>query len=588
MVDAKSNLIAQWAFDTRPVLGRFHLWLEDVEVEWEKGVKYPGYTFAPRGIRRCLAVAGAVTSLGTKLYGSFGGAVGADKAERNRVKKNADAVAAYTLSEALWYTTRSLPENHALMVCLGEGQMPKAGETPLMGANPLLGFGRVYARPEVAEFVDRQVRRLLNEPGRTWEEFYNAVKSRGITLWGAAIDTLENTTRFADGEETGPMSVLHVFDQPLVMIRPYESYISALTVPKDVSRAAEENSILLDVTTPRADVLRAVQLAYPGVLPCNVHVWTLGGERRRARLGELWDEWDALGVHRVEHGWVAPTTGVPVFTDSGTYAPTYLVGSWQDDDGAHHVFLADGYSASAEALQAASLSEALEVDVTLALCSPRFAMSQRDEWRAMRLPPDDPHFAARLSELMGREATPDEVEAYRDGHREAQDSNVPLKRVLRADDFFPEKRWRVLATSGYMGTDPYTGTEAVTRLADDLYRVTSRLATRHCSIRLTFVFRLMEGLEKSRLVFSPLLTRFMTGTDWRTRAVKVSDSGRIRNELQTMMSSAIEHGQGGQMRVYPDRMDDSVLSLEKKALVREVLEWYQHEHPMWFDWLFVH
>ena len=29
----KRNLIAQWAFDTRPVLLRFHLWLEDVEIE---------------------------------------------------------------------------------------------------------------------------------------------------------------------------------------------------------------------------------------------------------------------------------------------------------------------------------------------------------------------------------------------------------------------------------------------------------------------------------------------------------------------------------------------------------------------------
>ena len=30
----KRNLIAQWAFDTRPILGRFHFWLEDVEVSW--------------------------------------------------------------------------------------------------------------------------------------------------------------------------------------------------------------------------------------------------------------------------------------------------------------------------------------------------------------------------------------------------------------------------------------------------------------------------------------------------------------------------------------------------------------------------
>ena len=33
MIDARArrDLISQWAFDSRPVLGRFHLWLEDVE-----------------------------------------------------------------------------------------------------------------------------------------------------------------------------------------------------------------------------------------------------------------------------------------------------------------------------------------------------------------------------------------------------------------------------------------------------------------------------------------------------------------------------------------------------------------------------
>jgi hypothetical protein len=57
------------------------------------------------------------------------------------------------------------------MVSLGEGLMPKAGETPEMGANPLLGFGRVYARPEVAREVDRAVHRLLNRPNHTFDDF---------------------------------------------------------------------------------------------------------------------------------------------------------------------------------------------------------------------------------------------------------------------------------------------------------------------------------------------------------------------------------------------------------------------------------
>jgi hypothetical protein len=30
MDSRRRNRIAQWAFDTRAILGRFHLWLEDV------------------------------------------------------------------------------------------------------------------------------------------------------------------------------------------------------------------------------------------------------------------------------------------------------------------------------------------------------------------------------------------------------------------------------------------------------------------------------------------------------------------------------------------------------------------------------
>ena len=158
----KRDLVAQWAFDTRPLLLRFHLWLEDIQVEWvggaaEKG--YDHYSFAPGGIRRCLAMTAGVTALGTQLFGRFGEGRGADKQGLNQVKKDADAISAYVMSEALWHFTRRLPENHAIMVCLGEGLMPKAGETPEMGANPLLGFGRIYARPEVARLIDLRVHR---------------------------------------------------------------------------------------------------------------------------------------------------------------------------------------------------------------------------------------------------------------------------------------------------------------------------------------------------------------------------------------------------------------------------------------------
>jgi hypothetical protein len=581
----KRNVIAQWAFDTRPVLLRFHLWLEDVEVERAQPEPVSAHTFTPRAIARCLAVTSAATALGTRLFGDFGAGAGKEKAVYNQVKKAADAISAYVMSEGLWHLTRTLPENHGIMVSLGEGLMPKAGETPEMGANPLLGFGRVYARPEVARTVDRRVRRLLNEPGHTFEHFHQWLKDRGITLWGAAVDTLENTSRFAEGKPTGPMAVFHLFDAPLRVSRPYESYMGCLTVPRRVTEAAERASVLLDYRTPRKLVVEAIEAAYPGVRREHVHVWTLRGKSRVARLGQLWEEWKALGVHLVEDGWKAPS-GLAVFTDSGTYAPTFLVGSWKDAGGAPHVFLCDGYAATAEAMQAASLSEVLEVDSSMAIFSPSFELPCASEAKLMQLDPSAPDFPRRLAEIVGgREVETGKVQSYAEAIREAVASNMPLgKAVLRADDFLPQKGWSVLASTAYMCDDPYTGTPGVTQVRDGVYRVSTRLATRNASSRISFTFRLMEPLEQARLVFSPLLVRFLSGVDHLRRPVKISDSGRIRNELQTMFSQALEY-EGERMRVHFSRVDEKVVPREKQAAIRRVLEWYKANHPVWFEWL---
>ena len=581
----KRNLVAQWAFDTRPVLLRFHLWLEDVEVERAQAEPVSAFTFTPRGIARCLAVTSAATALGTRLFGQFGAGAGKDKATFNQVKKAADAISAYVMSEGLWHLTRTLPENHAIMVCLGEGLMPKAGETPEMGANPMLGFGRVYARPEVARMVDRRVRRLLNEPGHTFDQFHDWLQKRGITLWGAAVDTLENTSRFAEGKATGPMAVFHLFDSPLRLSRPYESYMGCITVPGPVAEAAERAWVLLDYRTPRKHVAEAIEAAYPGIRREHIHVWTLRGKSRVGRLGPLWEEWRALGVHLVEDGWRAPS-GLEVFTDSGTYAPTFLVGSWQDSAGATHVFLCDGYAATAEAMQAASLCDVLDVDSTMTVFSPSFDLPCEAEGRLMELDPSAPDFGRRLGELFGgREVEAGKVQAYAEAIREADRSNMPLgKRVLRADDFLPGKDWHVLASVGYMCDDPYTGAPGVTEVADGVYRVTTRLATRKASSRITFTFRLMEPLDQMQHVFSPLLVRFLSGVDHTTRAVKISDSGRIRNELQTMLPQALEHV-GDRIRVRLDRVDEKVMPREKQAVIRTVLEWYKANHPVWFEWL---
>lgn len=582
---AKNNLVAQWAFDTRPVLLRFHLWLEDVEVERSQAEPVSAHTFAPRGIARCLAMTSAATALGTRLFGEFGAGAGQDKNTVNQVKKAADAVSAYVMSEGLWHLTRTLPENHALMVCLGEGLMPKVGETPEMGANPMLGFGRVYARPELARTVDRRVRRLLNEPGHTFEQFYEWLQGRGITLWGAAVDTLENTSRFADGKLTGPMAVFHLFDSPLRLSRPYESYMGCLTVPARVAEAAANASVLLDYRTPRKQVAEAIEAAYPGIRREHIHVWTLRGKSRLHRLGKLWEEWERVGVQLVDDGWKAPS-GLAVFTDSGTYAPTFLVGSWRDAAGATHVFLCDGYAATAEAMQAASLSDVLDVHSTMSLFSPTFELPVDIEGRLMQLAPSAPDFAQQLATLLGvQHVDTGKIRTYAEAINEAAASNMPLgKPVLQADDFLPEKDWHVLASVGYICDDPYTGAPGVTRVAENIYRVSTRLATRKASSRITFTLRLMESFEETRQVFSPLLVRFLSGVDHTTRPVKVSDSGRIRNELQTMIPQALEHD-GDRIRVRFELINERVLSPDKQARIRSVLEWYKSHHPVWFDWL---
>src|SRR5262249_11349299 len=278
--------------------------------------------------------------------------------------------------------------------------------------------------------------------------------SRGITLWGAAVDTLENTSRFADGKPTGPMAIFHLFDSPLRLARPYESYMGCLTVPARVAEAAESASVLLDCRTPREQVAQAIEAAYPGVRRENIHVWTLRGKSRVHRLRRLWEEWEKAGVHLVEDGWKAPS-GLAVFTDSGTYAPTFLVGSWRDDAAAPHGFLCDGYAATAEAMQAASLSDVLDVRSTMSLFSPTFELPADVEGRLMQLDPAAPDFARRLAmQIGGQDVDAGKIRTYGEAIREAAASNMPLgKPVLQADDFLPEKDWSVLARVGGLGGD---------------------------------------------------------------------------------------------------------------------------------------
>jgi hypothetical protein len=405
-------------------------------------------------------------------------------------------------------------------------------------------------------------------------------------VWGAAVDTLENTSRFAKGSPTGPMTVLHLFDQPLKIAEPYEGYMGTLVLPAAVVEKAAERSVLIDYLTPRPLVMGAIEAAYPGISRSNVHVWTLGGPSREHRLGKLWNEWRELGAHLVEDDWPMPQTGIGVFTESGTYAPVFRVGHFTDDEGQQHVFLCDGYAATAEAMQAASLDPILGIKTSMCVFSSKFKVSYERESRVMRLDPESPEFAGRLAGTLATELSDEQVDEYRRILSEATRALMPLdRRSIVVDDFFPRKEWRVLALAGYMLPDPYTGAPGVEQVSDDVWRVTSRAATRRGILEATMTLRLMEPLDEMRMVFSPLLDRFYAGQDFRARAVKISDSGRIRNELQTLALEAIEFTSEGRMRLHFDRVDDAVLPADKKKLIQEVLHWYKKNHPIWFRWL---
>jgi hypothetical protein len=139
--------------------------------------------------------------------------------------------------------------------------------------------------------------------------------------------------------------------------------------------------------------------------------------------------------------------------------------------------------------------------------------------------------------------------------------------------------------SGFMLPDPYSGAAGVEEVGDRTYRVVARAATRQNLHLVRLTLRLRETVEQSRLVFSPLLDRYYAGQDYRTRPVRVSDSGRLRNELQTLCSEALEHVGADGLRVRFERIGDGVMSADKKAFVRRVLEWYKENHPTWFRWL---
>jgi hypothetical protein len=204
----------------------------------------------------------------------------------------------------------------------------------------------------------------------------------------------------------------------------------------------------------------------------------------------------------------------------------------------------------------------------------------------MTLDPEAEDFPARLSALLGKPVDKKTAGDHRAMIRQAVDAGIPLhKTSIEADDFFPEKEWDVLAVTGYMNPDPYTGAPGVEMLAEDSYRVKVRLSSRRGEKLITMTLKLQEPIAQSRFIFNPLLTRFLAGEDYETRPVRISDSGRIRNELQTLCSEALEFRKNGTICVHFARIPTDVISRDNQIKLRNILSWYKKNHPIWFTWL---
>ena len=136
------------------------------------------------------------------------------------------------------------------------------------------------------------------------------------------------------------------------------------------------------------------------------------------------------------------------------------------------------------------------------------------------------------------------------------------KAVITADDFFPEKRWDVMALVRlHAATIPTRGRPACEELD------AGHLPGRRCGWprprgdkHVTFTLRLMEERrECAGWSSTRCSTASSTARTTSSRPVKISDSGRIRNELQTLCSEALEYlgeqQHAGPLRPHPARGD---------------------------------
>ena len=68
MANDRRNRVAQWAYDTRGVLGRFHLWLDDVDETWLGDRKATDHAFVGESLERHIVLFEPLAVLGDYLF----------------------------------------------------------------------------------------------------------------------------------------------------------------------------------------------------------------------------------------------------------------------------------------------------------------------------------------------------------------------------------------------------------------------------------------------------------------------------------------------------------------------------------------
>ena len=127
------------------------------------------------------------------------------------------------------------------------------------------------------------------------------------------------------------------------------------------------------------------------------------------------------------------------------------------------------------------------------------------------------------------------------------------------------------------------GLPGVEQISEDTYRVTVRSSCKRADKVVHFTLRLEPGAEAK--AFKPLLNRFLAGEEYQSRPVKISDSGRIRNELQTLCAEALTYPGHNQISLHFSQIPPTLIAPENKQRLTEILSWYKRRHPIWFSWL---